>query len=173
MLSQKFTFPCLALLLLGCTSTTASTTTPEAQTLIGVDPKDFMADDACGTRIERYVGTLADVTGPSGLVASGSEGVANAAFIVGSSPPTDCAESVVFAEVVAYHAYEVNLDGYDRADIEPAAAGSSAMLASGTYVAPRFSAVCRGWTNTDGGSEPGVASPNATIFLGNCTKLGN
>ncbi len=164
---------CLALLLLGCSSTNTNATTPEAQTLIGVDPKDFMTPGTCGTKIQLYVGTLTDVTGPAGIVIAGTEGVARTRFVVGSSPPTPCTDSIVFGNVVAYHAYEVTLDGYDQTGIEPLAPGSSAMALDGSYIAPQATAQCAGWTDTDGGAQPGMSYPYATVMLRNCTKLGD
>lgn len=172
MLSRNYFWICLALLSFGCSSTNTSTTTPEAQTLIGVDPKDFMEAGVCGTQIQRYVATLTDVTGPDGVVASGTEGVAWTPFVVGSSPPTSCADSIVFGNVVAYHAYEVKVDGYDRTDIQPLANGSSAMGVEGAYIAPRSTAACNAWTDNDGGVEPGISYPNITVMLRNCTKFG-
>lgn len=172
MLRQRLNGPWVALLLLGCSSNNSSTSTPEAQTLIGIEPQDFVAAGACGSKLELYVGTLWDVTGPERVLAAGSEGVAWSRFAVASSPPTACTDSIVFANVIPYHAYEVEIEGYDRADIEPLAAGTSAMSIGGEYVAPTYSALCRGWTAVDGGSEPGMSYPYITVVLRNCSKLG-
>ena len=172
MLSRNYFGMCLALLSFGCSSTNTSSTTPEAQTLIGVDPKDFMGTGVCGTKIQRYVATLTDVTGPDGSIASGTEGIAWRPFLVGSSPPTPCTAELAFGRAVAYHAYEATLDGYDRADIEPLASESSAMGVEGVYIPPLYTATCHGWTDSDGGVEPGTSYPNVTVMLRNCTKLG-
>jgi hypothetical protein len=153
----------------GCSSTNSNALSPEAMTLVGVDPADFMLAGSCGTSVQRYVATLRDVTGAEKISATG---VSNAPFDVTSSPPTLCTESIVFGNVVAYHAYEAKLDGYDRSDIAPVYSGSPAMLAGSDYVAPRWTASCSGWTDGDGGAQPGFSYPYMTVVLRNCTKLG-
>lgn len=160
------------LLVAGCGSSNATTLALEAQTLIGVDPKDFTEDGACGTTLQCYVGTLLDVTGSEGI---SDAGVSATVFLVGSSPPTPCDKAIVFNNAVAGHAYEVTLDGYDRSDIdiEPAYQGSSAMrtFVTKTFVAPRWTAACHGWTDTNGNAAPGLSYSNITVTLRECTKL--
>jgi hypothetical protein len=158
------------LLGLGCSSTNTSALAPEAQTLVGVDPADFMAQGACGASLVRYVATLRDVTGANKIT---NVEVSASPFVVASSAPTPCDASVVFGNVVAYHAYEAELDGYASADLQPAYPGSSAMLLDAGYVAPRWTASCRGWTDGDGGTQPGYAYPNMTVTLRDCTPLGS
>ncbi len=156
-------------LTLGCSSSNSDTTEPEAQTLIGVNPADFMAAGSCGTTVQRYVATLRDVTGSDKI----SETDTSAApFVVGSSPPTPCKTPTVFSNVIEYHAYDVDLDGYDRSDIGPGNSGPAVMFAGSQYVAPRWTAVCHGWTDADGGIQPGLAYPNMTVTLRDCTELG-
>ena len=167
--SRFYHLMALVALMPSCSSTNANTTTPEAQTLIGVDPADFMAAGSCDTRVLRYVATLSDVTGSDNISTSY---VSLTPFVVGSSLPTFCNDPVVFGNVVAYHAYVVALDGYDRSDIEAQYQGSSAMHAGGDYVAPRWTASCHGWTAADGGSQPGLSYPNTTVILHECTRLG-
>jgi hypothetical protein len=167
--------PCLVcmwvLWVVGCGSSNTTTLALEAQTLIGVDPKDFTEEGACGTTLKSYVGTLFDVTGSDGI---SDAGVSATPFLVGSSPPTPCDRAIVFNYAVAAHAYEVNLDGYDRSDIKPAVPGSSAMVtvdANQTFVARRWTAVCHGWTDTNGNAAPGLSYSNITVTLRECTKL--
>jgi len=169
MVSCNYRFLGAVLLLLGCSETSSTASTPEAVTLVGLDPQDFIAKGACGTQVQRYVATLTDVTGADGIR---TDGVSLSPFVVGSSKPMPCTDSITFAKVVDYHAYKANIDGYNRKDIEPAADGSPAMLAEGQYVQPQWSAICSGWTASDGGTEPGIAYPNITINLSTCTKLG-
>ncbi len=153
----------------GCSSTNSNALPPEAMTLVGVDPADFMVAGSCGNSVQRYVATLHDVTGTDKIY---DGGVSSAPFYVTSSSPTPCDESIVFGNVVAYHAYQATLDGYDRSDIVPVYSGSSAMLAGSAYVAPRWTASCSGWTESDGGAQPGLSYPNMTVMLRRCTKLG-
>lgn len=168
----------LFLLSPGCSSTNNNALPPEAQTLVGVDPDDFMAAGACGVTVMRYVATLRDVSGSDAAIDAQlraqliTSGISAVPFVVASSPPTPCDQAIVFGNVVAYHAYDAELDGYDRSDIEPQYAGSSAMLAEGDYVAPRWTASCHGWTDADGGVQPGYSYPNMTANLRDCTKLG-
>jgi len=157
-------------LAVGCSSNNSNTLAPEAQTLIGVAPADFMAAGSCGTTVQRYVGTLRDVTGSDKISLTG---VSSAPFVVGSSPPTPCDKSVVFSNVIAAHAYEVALDGYDRSDVDRLPNSSpSVMFAGSQYVAPRWTAECHGWTDADGGFQPGLAYANVTVILRDCTELG-
>ena len=163
---------CLVLLLLtlGCSSNNSNTVAPQAQTLIGVNPSDFMAKGACGTQVLLYVATLRDMTGFDKI---NDSGVSAAPFVVGSSLPTPCDSSLVFSDVMVSHAYEVDLDGYDNPDAGPLAPGtSSAMVAGGQYIPPRWKASCNGWTDADGGVWPGLAYANTTVILRDCTKLG-
>jgi len=169
MMSCNYRYLAPILGLLGCSSTNSSTATLESQTLVAVDPKDFMADGVCGRTVQRYVATLIDESGPSAV---GATEVSQSPFLVGSSKPMPCNESIAFGKVVAYHAYEAKLDGYDRTDIEPAAPGSSAMILGEQLAPPRWTATCHGWTDADGGAEPGISYPNITVNLRNCTKLG-
>lgn len=167
---SRYCQTCLLLLLtLGCSSTNSNALPPEALTLVGVDPADFMAKGACGVSVLRYVASLRDVTGSDKI---NTVGVSAAPFVVASSPPTPCDQAIVFNNIVAYHAYEAELDGYDRSDIAPQVDGSPAMQVEGTYVAPRWTAICHGWTDGDGGARPGYAYPNITVDLRDCTKLG-
>ncbi len=169
--SRASLFGILFVLAVGCSSSNANTIAPEAQTLIRVDPADFMAAGSCGTSVQRYVATLLDVTGSKKIVQP-QAGVSAAPFVVGSSPPTSCDASIVFGNVIIYHAYEVALDGYDRSDIAYQNPGSSLMFAGSQYVAPRWTAACQGWTDADGGVQPGLAYPNMTVTLRDCTELG-
>ncbi len=157
-------------LVLGCSSNNSNTLAPEAQTLIGVEPEDFVVAGSCGTAVQRYVATLRDVTGSDKI---SQLSTSSAPFVVGSSPPTPCDKSTVFGNVVVSHAYEVAIDGYDRSDIAPLPnSAPSVMYAAAQYVAPRWTAVCHGWTDGDGGVRPGLAYPNMTVTLRDCTELG-
>ena len=168
----------LFLLSTGCSSTNNNALPPEAQTLVGVDPSDFMATGACGVTVMRYVATLRDVSGSDNAINAQlraqliTSGISAVPFVVASSPPTPCDEAIVFGNVVSYHAYDAELDGYDRSDIKPPYTGSSAMLAEGEYVAPRWTASCHGWTDGDGGVQPAYSSPYMTVYLRDCTRLG-
>jgi hypothetical protein len=154
----------------GCSSANPNTVAPEAATLIGVDPSDFMAEGACGTQVQVYVATLRDLTGSDKIY---DAGVSAAPFVVASSPPTPCDRSLVFGNyVVVSHAYEIDLAGYDRSDIVPDHGSSAMILADGQYVAPRWTASCLGWTDSDGGAKPGISYANVTVTLSVCTQLG-
>lgn len=158
------------LFIVGCSSSNSNTVAPEAETLIGVNPSDFMADDACGTKVQVYVGTLRDMTGFDKI---SDAGVSAAPFVVASSPPTACNRSIVFSNVVVSHAYDIDLNGYDRADIAPIPdAAESVMFAGAQYVAPRWTATCYGWSDSGGVYQPGIAYANVTVTLSVCTKLG-
>ena len=135
-----------------------------------------MAAGSCGTTVQRYVATLRDVTGSDAAVFSlrgiYQLGESSAPFVIGSSPPVPCDASTVFG-VLNAHAYEVDLDGYDRSDVKPLANSSQSIMYAGSqYVAPRWTAACHGWTDTDGGFQPGLAYPNVTVWLRDCTELG-
>lgn len=158
---------------LGCSSSNSNVLAPEAQTLLGVNAADFMAAGSCGVTVQVYVATLRDMTGADNVDLSlVNLSTSSAPFVVGSSAPTPCDESIVFSNVIVSHAYEVDLDGYNRSDILPVNLGASVMFAGSQYVAPRWTAACHGWTDADGGVQPGLAYPNMTVTLRDCTELG-
>jgi hypothetical protein len=160
------------LLPLGCSSSSSDTTT-ESQTLIGIDPANFVASNACGNQLMSYVATLYDDTGAAGLSDSG---VSAGSFLVASSPPKSCSEAMVFSNVVKEHAYRVDLQGYTQAaaDLAPAASGSNAMLLIGdsSYVTPTWTASCYGWRDNNGQERPGYAYEDITVHLTACSRLG-
>ena len=165
---------------IGCSSSNSQASIPEALTLIAIEPSDFVAAGACSTRLQSYVATLFDDTGPSGILDSG---VSAGPFLIASSPAKACDQATVFANVVAGHAYAVELQGYSQpaSDLKPAyisditaGAGSSAMLltADSSYAAPLWTAACSGWTDNAGNRQPGYCFQNMTVTLRDCTKLG-
>jgi hypothetical protein len=164
----------LLVLVWGCGTNYSASTTTESQTLIGIDPDDFVAAGACGDRLRSYVATLFDETGPAGL---DDAGVSATSFLVASTPPKSCDESTVFSDVVATHAYRVDLQGYVQpaADLEPADEGSSAMRlrSDQSYIAPEWTATCHGWRDNQGTQQPGYAYANVTMKLNDCSHLGS
>jgi len=161
------------LLPLSCSSNSTSATTTESQTLIGVDPANFVASNACGSQLMSYVATLYDDTGAGGV---GDAGVSAGSFLVASTPPKSCSEATVFSDVVAAHAYRVDLQGYTQlaADLEPATSGSNAMLLQddSSYVKPTWTASCYGWMDNNGNKRPGYAYGYVTVHLTVCSRLG-
>jgi hypothetical protein len=160
-------------MVLGCSSSNSQALVLESQTLVAVEPADFVDDGTCGKQLKTYVATLFDDTGPTGL---SDAGVSSGRFLVASSPPKPCSEATVFSRVIAGHAYSVELQGYQQpaSDLSPAYSGSSAMLLNtdSSYVAPFWTATCHGWTDNDGMVQPGYSYGNATVTLHECTKLG-
>ena len=165
---------------LGCSSSNSQALVLEAQTLVAVEPADFVDDGTCGTQLKTYVATLFDDTGPIGV---SDAGVSSERFMVASSPPKPCSEATVFSRVISGHAYSVELQGYQQpaSDLTPAYvtdrinnSGSSAMLlnSDSSYVAPLWNATCHGWTDNDGVVQPGYCYQNVTVTLHECTKLG-
>ncbi len=104
-------------------------------------------------------------------------GVSKRSFRVASTPPKGCEESTVFSNVVAEHAYRVELEGYHQlaAELRPATDGSSAMLlqSDGSYVPPAWNAACHGWTDNQGNSQPGYSYGYVTMMLSVCSRLGS
>jgi len=161
------------LLPLSCSSSSSSTSTTEAQTLIGIDPANFVAGDACGSQLMSYVATLYDDTGTTGLTDSG---ISAGSFLVASTPAKSCSEATVFSNVVAAHAYRVDLQGYalPATDLQPATSGSNAMLLRDdlSYVTPTWTASCYGWLDNNGSAHPGYAYEYVTVHLTACSRLG-
>ena len=162
------------LLPLGCSSSSSTSSTTESQTLIGIDPANFVAGNACGSQLMSYVATLYDDTGLTGLT---DAGVSAVSFLVASTPPKSCSEATVFSNVVAAHAYRVDLQGYAQpaTDLEPAASGSNAMLlrSDSSYVSPTWTASCYGWKDNNGNERPGYAYTDVTVHLTVCSQLGS
>lgn len=161
------------LLPLGCSSSSTSDATTESQTLIGIDPADFVASNACGSQLMSYVATLYDDTGAAGLEDSG---VSTSSFLVASTPPKSCSEATVFSNVIAAHAYRVDLQGYSlpATELIGAASGSNAMLlqSDSSYVPPTWTASCYGWMDNNGQQRPGYAYEYVTAHLTVCSRLG-
>lgn len=119
-----------------------------------------------------YAATLYDDTGAAGLQ---DAGVSATSFVVTSTPPKTCDETTVFSDVVAGHAYRVELQGYVQSAVElgRAAEGSSAMLllSDGSYIAPAWTASCHGWMDSAGNRQPGYAYAYVTMMLSECSQL--
>jgi len=162
------------LLPLSCSSSSTTAATTESQTLIGIDPANFVASNACGSQLMSYVATLYDDTGLTGLT---DAGVSAVSFLVTSTPPKSCSETTVFSDVVAAHAYRVELQGYTQpaTDLEPAASGSNAILlrSDSSYVTPIWTASCYGWRDNNGNERPGYAYAYVTVHLTVCSRLGS
>ncbi len=162
---------------LGCSSSNSQATLPEAQTLVGIEATDFVAEGTCGTQLQSYVATLFDDTGPAGI---SDAGVSSGRFLVAISAARSCDQATVFSNVIASHAYDVELQGYKQRASDlysayiSANSGSSAMLlrSDSSYVAPQWTASCHGWTDDEGNAHPGYAYLNVTVTLRECTKFG-
>ncbi len=145
-----------ALLLLGCTNSDVATTAPIPATAVAIDPTRFLDGVSCVDApgaMRVYVATLTDVS-PLTVVAPSADG-GNTQIVLPSSAPTPCYEEVVFERIVVGREYVADIQGYDRADIEPLGcpknandvtncAGSPVMVtrATGDYVAPRWTTSC-------------------------------
>jgi hypothetical protein len=158
---------------------------PTTLTMITADPAAFVGSSACGTRLRRYVVTLADVTEAS-------------ARQLLSSPPTPCTQLVSFTEIltgvpsdpgipiVVGELYVGAIDGYDSDDLTPDFAGSPSMHDStGAHVAPRWSTTCGQWpsslldasqTTGDSAIPPSLLAPvqakqSTEVFLLGCVPF--
>jgi hypothetical protein len=138
-------------------------------TLVAVEPVDFLGDVPClpsPGAMRRYVATLEDVTGEIG-----DEGVAFDSFVLPSSPPVSCVMPVAFGFVVPEHRYVADIQGYDRTDLVPLAAGSPVMLGteSGEVVEPRWTTSCG--RQNQGTDTAVIAFNRVTIFVRACEPL--
>lgn len=97
----------LLVLAQACTETPTTigpiTTIAPGTTAMSVDPDSFLGSVACSGQpgaMQSYVATLTDVTDPENH------------FVLPSSPPTSCAQSVYFQYVTIGHVYTADVDGY-------------------------------------------------------------
>ena len=129
----------------GCLDSSSTVDSLASPTMLTVSPASFRGAVTCGgTGLHRYVATLTDVSG-------GDAG--HPAPI--SAAPTSCAVPTSFSlENSVGHAFIATIDGYDRDDIVPAAAGQRGMrqVDTGAVVCPKWQATC--------GDVPGSASAN-------------
>jgi hypothetical protein len=127
--------PLLAVGLWGCSDDPELVIEVEHQTLIEVDPSEFLGTVPCLAgegSMSRYVATLIDTTDPA------------EPFVLPSSPPIPCNAAVGFSLVVPGHTYAAEVDGYARDDLEPLAAGVRDLVdpTSRELVTPRWTTVC-------------------------------
>jgi hypothetical protein len=148
-------------------------------TLVQVSPAEFLGMVPClpaEGAMQRYVATIYDVTpelSEDGAAGAGGAGGAPEAgprenFALPSSGPTPCTQTTASAFVVNGRRYAAEIDGYDRTDIQPLAAGARVMLDSetGETVEPRWTSTC--------GREPGesvMAVYQTTQTVSHCAKL--
>jgi len=155
----------------GLSCATSTLTTGLAPiTALSVDPAWFLhqgvtcSDGDAGTAgaMRVYVATIYDVSpfpasGPNDPAASPEQlrirdeleaspekcYPARRCFVLPSSAPTSCFRPVLFQRIVSGRQYVADVDGYDRADIEPLAPGSRVMVdAQKHVVAPRWTTSC-------------------------------
>jgi hypothetical protein len=114
----------------GCLAGSTSLTTTATVTMITADPTAFAGSATCGTRLKKYVVTIADV----------SHGFPPALY---SSDPTACTNLVSFAGppganavVIIGDSYTATIDGYDRDDIKPMMVGSTVMVVANDATMP-------------------------------------
>ena len=158
----------LGFVALGCSSSRGGKGN-DNPTLVAVEPESFLGDVPCLSgpgAMRRYVATLEDVTPDLGGAGAGF-----GSFVLPSSPPVSCTVPVAFGFVVPEHRYVADIQGYDRADLVPLAAGSPVMLstASGELVEPRWTTSCG---RQDQGTDTAViAFRRVTIFVRACDPL--
>jgi hypothetical protein len=105
-----------------------------------IEPSYFLGDVPCTSvtgALQSYVATLLDVTDGSTMP-----------FALPSSPPVSCAATITFRQVIAGHAYRLEVDGYDvpASSLVPlggTASGSRTMLLES---APDAGAVTPPWS---------------------------
>jgi hypothetical protein len=118
---------------------TGSSTTPTySATLITVDPQAFLGSVVCGVELQTYVVSLIDVT---------DAGSPDAGLPLTSTGPVPCTQQISFnawgdQKILVGHFYIAVVDGYDRTDIAPTAAGQREMYVDGQRVYPRWSTTC-------------------------------
>jgi hypothetical protein len=143
----------------GCSDSSSSTgTSGDYPTLLTVDPSLFRGTVTCGAPgLERYVATVTDIS-------------VDLEKPVTSSGPVPCQSALSFGEPIVgyYHYYTAVIDGYDRADIEPAVAGKREMVdnASKAPVAPAWTTTCGQWPLTDApdaGTDAAVDDMDAAL----------
>jgi hypothetical protein len=147
---------------IGCTDTTDSTVLTEdvaIPTSVTVPPEAFLGSVPCSNEkgaLHSYVATLTDL---------GVDPTVEAPFILPSSPPVPCSDSVVFRYIVVGHYYKAKIDGYDlyASELTPApggnpSSGSSTMLrkTDDKAVLPRWTTACK---------EGAVANLNDEVLL--------
>jgi len=172
-------------LLLGCENGGDSSTRSDLLTLVMVHPEDFPVEFACGadSGSTGYVATLLDVTGDM------TEGDAPLEeFIVDTSPPTACTDSLGFSWVYPDRAYEALVELYPELDQDPdtidvcTVAGTRAAVArvDGTctseLVSPIGTVRCHGWVESATGSaaptgRPAIAIEYRSVSLHYCEPL--
>ena len=138
-------------------------------TLVAVEPEAFLGDVPCLSSpgaMRRYVVTLEDVTGDLG----GEEADFDT-FVLPSSPPVSCEVPVAFGFVIPEHRYVADIQGYDRTDLVPLAAGSPVMLSadSGEVVEPRWTTSCG--RQNQGTDTAVIAFERVTIPVRACEPL--
>jgi hypothetical protein len=153
---RLFGLVAFACFLAGCSDSSNTLSTIATVTLVTADPLKFRGALQCGSRgLETYVVALFDTSQPSAPV--------------GVSSPTACTNPTSFGQlpVVPGDHYVGAIDGYDRADIMPAAVSSRQMLdLSGNPVSPRFTTTCGEFpttgdasTGASDASEGGAGTP--------------
>jgi hypothetical protein len=147
----------LASPLLGCSSTTATTTITRPE-LVAVSPDDFIGVLHCGNdagMVGSYVATLIDVSTNSAGLPEPEDG-----FPLPSSPATACEFPVTFTLVLPDHRYLAEIDAYDHrpktssTDTDPThisavSLGGRLQQDQSGHVAPRWKATCGGFMATD------------------------
>jgi hypothetical protein len=159
--------------LLGCSSTTATTTITRPE-LVAVSPDDFIGVQHCGDGsglVGSYVATLIDVS-----TNGAGQPVPEDGFPLPSSPATACEFPVTFTLVLPDHRYRAEIDAYDHlpksssTDTDPnhisavSLGGRLQQDQRSGHVAPRWKATCGGFKPTDpdaglGADASGVIAP--------------
>jgi hypothetical protein len=138
--------------------------------MVAVSPDDFLGDVVCADRggaMQSYVATLIDVS--DDLVDAGDE-VKN--FALPSSRPISCTHPVGFGRVVFEHRYVADIQGYEQANLKPAAPGSPVMLDADTeeVVTPRWHTRC-GRVGAPGAAGPVSPLKLRTAYVTGCEPL--
>ncbi len=157
---------------LGCSSSSAATTTIARPELVAVAPEDFLGGLPCGDQpgqVQSYVATLFDVT------PTADGGLPDPAFQLPSSPPTSCLAPVTFSFVVTGHRYIAQVDAYDHptpsdADADAGANGAAPITptAAGSRLVqdPKNVRVTPLWGFTCGGYAPARVDGGANTYGG-------
>jgi hypothetical protein len=128
--------------LAGCTDDSSLLTVTAIPTLLTVDPLRFRGNVRCGApELQSYVVALSRVSPPETLVAVSVPAACTTPTSFGSPP----------VEIGAF--YTAVIDGYDRADLTPAAPSSREMHdPEGNIIRPRWTTTCGLASSSDDGS---------------------